>query len=154
MSKIQETTVSEALALLAQIPEFDPVDPSGGTWEESARRRITGRHVALEAIGISGKPVGALIAYERYKPSTLYCWLAGVLPSARRQGALRDLMNVMKSWAADRGFGTIEIGTKNRFRAMFTYLIKDGYMLLYAEPGETENLADYSLHLMKNLKES
>lgn len=152
MGAVRQAGTAEALSVLAGIPEFDPADPSGGTWEESARARLEGtRHLVLVADSAAGLPVGALIAYDRYHDGSLYCWLAGVAPEARRQGALAAMMEAMKAWASENGFTAIRIGTRNKFRGMLAYLVSDGYLFLEVEPPPGASPADYGLRLMKDL---
>lgn len=150
--KIRQATPAEALAVLTQIPEFGLVDPSGGTWEESADRRLFEReYVALIATGIDGSGVGALIAYQRYEPGILYCWLAGVFPSARRQGALTALMREMTHWGRGNGFTSLHIATRNRFHGMLSYLVRERY-LLYDVERRSLDPANYVLRFMKDLE--
>jgi hypothetical protein len=132
---VTEAPLDVALGVLSGVPEFDPDDGPHGTWAQSARTRLDSHDRLILVAGEPGAlPGGALIAYDRYQDGSLYCWLAGVVPAARRQGALTALMTIMKARAAERGYRAIRIGTQNRFGGMLTYLVKDGYLITEVVP--------------------
>lgn len=136
--RVSEAGLDVALGVLPMIPEFDPDDGEHGTWGESAAERLENReHLILVAQStLIRDPAGMLIAYDRYADGSLYCWLTGVIPAARRQGALSALMTAMKERAREQGYEGIRIGTQNRFRGMLAYLVRDGYAFLEVSPQE------------------
>lgn len=149
IAKVSEVPVSVALAVLPLIPEFDPDDGQHGSWAQSATARLEGREHLVLVTGNDEDPAGMLIAYDRYQDGSLYCWLAGVAPSARRQGMLASLMLVMDTWAREHGYRRIRIGTQNRFRGMLAYLVRDGYLFLEVQP--SNDVMQRRIRLVKDL---
>jgi hypothetical protein len=125
---VSEVAVDVALGVLPLIPEFDSDDGQYGSWAASAVMRLEDReHLSL--VTGNDEPTGMLIAYDRYGDGSLYCWLAGVVPSARRHGTLSAMMTVMRAWACEHDYLRIRIGTQNRFRGMLAYLVRDDYAI-------------------------
>ncbi len=93
--------------------------------------------------------VGFIVAYDRDDDRSLYCWMAGVIPQYRSQGAFGLLMKFMDKWAKEKGYNKIKIKTHNNFRQMLMYLVKNGFNFTLIEPAE--NILDYSIHVEKEL---
>lgn len=139
-----------ALSVLPFIPEFDQDDGPHGTWAASAKARLEGKDSLVFTASTEGSPLaGMLIAYDRYANGSLYCWLAAVVPPARRRGVLRALMTAMREQAVERGYASIRIGTLNRFRGMLAYLVSDGYAILSVTPAV--DLRDSRISLSREL---
>lgn len=113
----------------AMIPEFDkPADP------DYFRDRYEGKkHVILIAY-FNEEPIGYLIAYDKYSDGSIYCWMTGVVPQARKKGGLTKLMKVLEGWARTQGFDSIRIKTRNRRREMLSYLIKNDFLITEVLP--------------------
>jgi GNAT superfamily N-acetyltransferase len=149
MGHVEPASLAEALAVLSEVPEFGAQDIARQVPEHPG----AGAGTVLVAFSASGVPVGAVIAYDRYHDGSLYAWLAGVVPAARRQGALTALMAGLELQAEAAGYAAIRLSTRNRFRAMLAYLVRDGYIFLDVDqvaPGTSP--ADYKLRLIKQLR--
>jgi ribosomal protein S18 acetylase RimI-like enzyme len=146
-----QVTIERALSVLPQIPEFDPAElPSGyDSFAAAAKDFLSGEHLILAESDRRGQICGMLIAYDKYGDGSLYCWLAGVLPAARRQGALTAMMEEMEQWALARGYTSIRLSTRNRFRGMLAYLVKAGYLFITVKL--TPDARDASVHVRKEL---
>lgn len=140
----------DALARIhAQIPEFAAVD---GTFSDTAHfeSRCAGHnHVLTVAAYDDGRAAGYLVAYDRYKDGSLYCWMAGVVPAYRRRGALAALMTAQEDFARRHGLNAILIKTRNDKTAMLRWLLANGYM--FTDIDLRAPLAATRLHLRKDI---
>jgi ribosomal protein S18 acetylase RimI-like enzyme len=83
---ITETRLDQALRVLANIPEFDPLKPI--TYYQ--KRLEDTPHLILVAQDGS-KLVGCKIGYDRFADGSFYSWLGGVLPEYRKTGIAQAL---------------------------------------------------------------
>ncbi len=121
---VKESTIEVAVLVHKDIPEFDkPADVS--FFEARYKDKL---HVIFVAY-LDEKPIGYMIAYDKFGKNSVYCWMAGVIPEHRQAGALKNLMESLEKWCQDKKTHTIHIKTRNHRRAMLNYLIKNGYNL-------------------------
>ena len=121
---VEEGTIEEAKSVHAQMPEFEYP-------QDEIESRLGGKFpFILVAKGQDSQLIGYLISYNRYNDGSLYCWIAGVIPSFRRQGVLRELMRQQELFAKEKQFSSLKIKTMQKFPAMISFLKKDGYRLI------------------------
>lgn len=132
----------------ARIPEFAAAD---GTFSDAAhfKGRCDGQDCFAVAAWDGAAAAGYLIAYDRYKDGSLYCWMAGVVPAYRRSGVLRALMTALEDYARARGHTAIRIKTRNDKTAMLRWLVANGYMFTAIDARAP--LSDTRLHLRKEI---
>lgn len=141
---IKEDVIEKAVLVNAKIIEFDaPYDKN-----YFAKRYQGKKHLILAAY--YGKELaGYLVAYDRDNDGSFYCWMAGVDPEFRRKGILTSLMNYLVDWTKTQGYQKIKITTRNRRRAMLSYLVKQGFYFTGVE--EREKIEDFRIFLEKTL---
>lgn len=132
----------------AQIPEFMSAN---GIFSDAVHfeSRCAGEKFLALAAFDGQNPAGYLIAYDRYKDGSLYCWMAGVLPPYRRVGALAALMGTLEDFARAHGHHAIRIKTRNDKTAMLRWLVANGYMFTAIDARTP--LSDTRLHLRKEI---
>lgn len=136
-------------AIHAAIPEFmtgAAKTPDGAHFRDRAAAHGA---LALAAFDPGGAACGYLVAYDRYHDGSYYCWMAGVVPAARRQGVLRSLMTALAGHARDAGYKTLRIKTRNDKIAMLRWLIADGWQITAVD--KRAPLADSRIELIKTL---
>lgn len=123
MPQIKPATLAEAYQLHQQIPEFKEQMPLSKFEEELA----TTDKVQILTAHLNDKPIGYMISYDRFKDGSIYCWMTGVIPEARGQGALKAMMTELTDWAKAKGFTEIKIKTRNALREMLSFLAKNDF---------------------------
>lgn len=123
MLTIKPATLAEAYQLHLQIPEFKEQMALSKFEEELA----TTDKVQILIAHLNDKPIGYMISYDRFKDGSIYCWMTGVLPEGRGQGALTAMMNELIDWAKAKGFTEIKIKTRNALREMLSFLVKNNF---------------------------
>lgn len=97
---------------------------------EFFRRRFQGRHNVSNMVAmVDERHVGFITGFE-VTPSTLFCWLCGVLPDFRRQGISTQLIRGHHAWALDHGYSTMRFECNNQHRPMLHVAITEGYDLV------------------------
>lgn len=81
--------------------------------------------------------VGFKIGYDRYQDGSFYSWLGGVLPEYRKDSVAIQLAEEQEKWALASGFDAIRLKTRNRFRAMLIFALKNGFLIENIEIKET-----------------
>lgn len=121
---ILETSFKNALFVLNQIPEFDETFT-----HEKLQRRLDDTMLILVAY-LNNKAIGCKIAYRRFNDNSLYSWLGGVVPEFRKQGVATLLNQKMEKLAKEKGYKSISFKTRNKFKAMLQFAIKNGYNIV------------------------
>lgn len=144
MIEIKEISGFEpALRILKQIPEF-----SDGFSIGEFEKRLQNDAVILMA-WYNGIPAGCKIGYNHFKNKVFYSWLGGVLPEFRRNGLAQQLQEKMELIAKDRGYEFIRFKTRNRFAAMISLGLKNGFRIIDFIP--KENAMESRIILQKKL---
>ena len=65
-------------------------------------------------------PLGYLLGYN-IDSTNLYCWMAGVIPKARRRKVLTLLMDNLFSHASNNNYHKISIKTRNKHQFMLMF---------------------------------
>jgi GNAT superfamily N-acetyltransferase len=115
----------DAFSIHQQIPEFQ-IDST--TYDQLMERINNVKQALIFVAYVDNQPVGYLMGYERY--SSLYIWLAGVLPSHRREGIFFQLINRIEQWAMKRDYNSLTIKTRNCFKSMLLFLISHDFKLI------------------------
>jgi GNAT superfamily N-acetyltransferase len=124
---IETVSFNTIASIHKQIPEFDT---SASSTSQFFEQRTASAYTYAIAAKIDDTYVGYLVAYDRYADNSLYCWMVGVIPAARKQGVLSALMQDMIAHARSQGYTHIRIKTRNRRREMLQYLIAKGYNII------------------------
>ncbi len=142
---IRVGTIAECVAISNQIPEF-----SNGNYEEKTyeERLFNTRFLILVALD-QETPVGFKVGYERDADGSFYTWLGGVLPAYRKLHIAQRLADQQEEWAIKEGFNAIVLKTRNRFKAMLVFALKNGFCIEKVEP--KENIENYRIVLRKKL---
>jgi len=121
---IEECDFETIAALHAQIPEFQPA-----TAEFFAARCAGQNYIALQA-RLQGEAAGYLVAYDRYRDGSFYCWMTGVSPQYRSCGVFSALAGALEDYARDEGYRALRLKTRNSRREMLHWLVKNDYQAL------------------------
>ncbi|MBL7056811.1 GNAT family N-acetyltransferase [Candidatus Woesearchaeota archaeon] len=128
---IREVSLDEIMKINGKIPEF----------EEEPRlkfeTKLANKNHLLIAAYIEQQPAGYLIAYDKFGDGSIYCWMAGVIPSFRKQGILSQLMDYQDQWAQSKGYNKIKIKTRNNRRSMLSFLVKNDFYFTEVNAGDT-----------------
>ena len=130
---IREGTIAECIEISEKIPEF-----SSGNYDEAAYlQRLSNTQYLILVAEKDQQVVGFKIGYDRYQDGSFYSWLGGVLPEYRKDSIATQLANEQEKWALASGFDTIRLKTRNRFRAMLIFALKNGFLIENIEIKET-----------------
>lgn len=131
---IRRGTIAEAVTISRMLPEFN--DPYGAADYE--KRFANKPHLVSIAL-LDNKLTGFKVAYER--DGFCYSWLGGILPNYRRQGIAKALADAQEEWAAERGYTSITMKTRNRHRNMLFMALSRGFNIIGFEeyPDELES---------------
>ncbi len=134
--KIKEVSIEEIIKVNDTIIEFE-VHYDKNYFEDKYKKQTKLLIIAY----LDNKPAGYLIGYDRFNDSSFYCWLAGVSPKFRKKGILKSLMEYEEEWAKKHKYKKIVIKTRNKWRAMISYLVKYGYQFIEVQqkPDISEN---------------
>lgn len=126
---VREGSIEEAMMLFHAVPEFheNPDEPFP-TGEEIMLRIREQAHMILIA-EVDEQMAGAMIGYDKSHDGSAYCWLAGVDPNLRRNGALKSLMEELELWSQQKGFDRLTIATRNSRRSMLAFLVRHDFLL-------------------------
>ena len=125
---VKRVLIDEALKVHAQIPEFVETLPD----PQYFKNRYAGKDALILAAYSNNEAVGYLIGYS-IDPTNFYCWMAGVIPNARKHGALTLLIDEMFGYAGANNYQKISIKTRNKHRSMLMFLVKNGFNLVSVE---------------------
>lgn len=120
---IRDVNLAEILCIHAMIPEMRPAKST----EYYANRIKSRPHLALAAY-IDNQPAGFKLGYAENE-QTFYSWLGGVVPTYRRMGVAKALIEAQEHWAINAGYTCINVKSMNRYPGMLRLLIGTGYMI-------------------------
>lgn len=133
---IREGSISEAVEISLQIPEFH--NPHNDQIYEARLKGVP--HLVLVA-EVGGQLAGFKVGYEREKDGSFYSWMGGVLPAFRRHKLARKLAEQQESWAKARNYQCIRFKTRNRLKSMQIFALSRGFYLIgflpYEDPQES-----------------
>ncbi len=106
-----------------EIPEFEPL------FDKQKLLEILGDADYYACVAYEdNKPAGYMIAYDRYQDGSFYCFISAVLPAFRKSGVYSAMAEDRQAYAQEKGYKRLRIQTRNRFRSMLTYLIKNDWI--------------------------
>ncbi|KTG20266.1 hypothetical protein AUR67_11320 [Pseudoalteromonas sp. XI10] len=120
---IKPASLEDLLLVDSQIPEFD----GRNTFSKLQAKCADIEHLALVAY-IDNEPVAFKLGYA-LDSNTFYSWLGAVAPKCRGQGIAQALLNAQEAWVKTNNYRTIKVKSTNRFPAMLSMLIKNGYAI-------------------------
>lgn len=142
---IKQGSIDEIVALSAAIPEFN----NPYTAEEYRKRLSGSTHLILVAV-VNGSNAGFKVGYDRYSDGSFYSWMGGLLPQHRGKGIYQQLTFAMERWAAENGYSTILLKTRNRLLPMIRFCLSAGYHV--SGFSEHPNPMESRIYFRKELK--
>lgn len=142
--EIYQAKLTTALKVLRQLPEFDPLLENEHYFDKIRCRA----HLILIA-KVNLEVVGCKVAYDKYKDGSLYSWLGGVLPSARKSGVAKLLARYQEQWAKANGYQSIKFKTMNRHKTMLLFALKNGFDIYNVKVND--ELENYRIEMIKEL---
>lgn len=120
--------------------------------EEAINARVGDKaFFGLLAYSETGAPAGYMLCYDRYGDGSLYCWTSAVLPDCRGQGLYGEMAKKREAFAKEQGYDCLKIKTRNKFRAMLSFLVKDGWQ--FTDVKEADQTVDHAIYATKPLSE-
>ena len=146
--KVRTGSIAEIWALYSTLPEF-----SGELLDEAEFERALSFDTALLLVAErEGVTVGFKVGFDRYGDGSFYSWLGGVVPAARRTGVAKALLDEQERRVAVAGFDRVYVKTRNRFVAMLTMLLNNGYGIVGVNLPDDLPVADGRITLTKILR--
>lgn len=91
--------------------------------------RLNGKPQLIAMLAeVEGEPVAFKIGYEKY-PGIFFSWLGGVLPSNRRSGIARQLLQKQHDWCVSRGYDEIQTETFGDVPEMLILNLAEGFQV-------------------------
>ncbi len=145
MLTIKTSSIEDAYQIHLQIPEFENRVPL----EEFRKKLASNPDQRIIIAYHDQKPIGYMVSYDRFKDGSIYCWMTGVIPEARGQGALKAMMLDLIDWAKNKNYQELKIKTRNVRRAMLNFLVKNNFNFLEVE--QRKLLKNHRILLIKKL---
>ena len=123
MIHICEGSFQECVDLSSKIPEFNSPYKI-----EEYKKRCARESLVLIA-EIDNQLVGFKIGYDRFKNGSFYSWMGGVSPKFRRMGVAYSLANFQEKWAAENGFSSILLKTRQKHDEMIAFSLNRGFII-------------------------
>ena len=116
MIHIRVGAFQECVDLSSKIPEFN----SPYKIEEYKKR------CARESLVLIAEIDNQLVGF---KNGSFYSWMGGVLPKFRRMGVAYSLANFQEKWAAENGFSSILLKTRQKHDEMIAFSLNRGFII-------------------------
>jgi ribosomal protein S18 acetylase RimI-like enzyme len=140
--KITEGEAEIAYHLAQLIPEFSDPLPRA-----KFDNRLNQTDSMILVVYLDGQPVGFKIGYHRN--GEYYSWLGAILPAFRMIGLAKILAFEMEKRALTMGYQTIWMKTRNRYKGMLLFAIRNGFQIVDIE--KADRLDQYRIILEKKL---
>ncbi|MBA4851949.1 GNAT family N-acetyltransferase [Emticicia sp. BO119] len=138
-------TVAECVAISQLIPEF-----SDGIYDEKIYETRLFNTKSLILVAVAGDTlVGFKVGYKRDNDGSFYTWMGGVLPNYRKQSIAQQLADAQERWVKQEGFNAIVMKTRNRFKSMLLFALKNGFNVEEVE--QKGAIEDHRIILRKKL---
>lgn len=141
---VNKVRINTAIAVHKQVSEFDK-----NYLDHFFEQRLVGRKHLITVAYLGKNPAGYMISYDD-RDGSVYCWMAGVIPEFRRNCALHAMMGFLENWALKNGFSKVKIKTRNKWRGMLTYLVKNGF--LFTKVDGYEDVGENRIYLEKDIR--
>ena len=122
---IKQASIEEAVEVDRKIPEFN----KNYFLEKKFKKKLEGKDALILVAYSKNEPVGYIVLYDKGEKN-LYAWMGGVLPNYRKKGAWKGLMKEAEKIALEKGYKRISAKSKNKFKPMLIYLLKNGYSIV------------------------
>ncbi|MBN1175481.1 GNAT family N-acetyltransferase [Candidatus Woesearchaeota archaeon] len=122
---IKEGNLDDAIKVDALIPEFE----NHYNKESYSKRLDKSKHLILVAF-IENKLAGYKIGSDRFEDGSFYTWVGGVVPEFRKMKVAKALAEYQENWARNQGFSSIILKTRNRYKNMLLFAIKNGFQII------------------------
>lgn len=144
---IREGNIQEAFDFTAQIPEFAFNPYPIQKYYDRLTSDIPHLIVVAE---IDQTLIGYKVGYDRdLDGKRFYSWLGAVLPDYRYMGIAKKMADYQEIWASKQGYTHVYFRTRNRFKSMLIFAIKNGFNIIDFE--QRVGLLDYRITLQKEL---
>jgi len=140
--RIVQSAPEDAYSVSLQIPEFDPWYP-WSRWEQ----HLQGKAVIALVAFVGDISAGFKVGY--HASDHFYSWIGGVVPDYRRMGVATLLADVQEALVRASGTRVIRMKTRNRFREMLHFAVKQGFYLTGVE--QRGIVEDWRITLHKNV---
>ena len=87
------------------------------------------RRVHLVLVRHGGEPVAFKVGFQS-EPGTFSSWRGGVLPSARRQGVARRMLEVQHAWCREERFAFVQTQTSADNQPMLILNLQSGFRIV------------------------
>lgn len=142
--QISEATIEDIIQISRKIPEFhNPYDQ-----QEYQTRLSHVPFLALKAV-CNNRDVGFKLGYELNK-DYFYSWFGGILPAYRQAGIAQALATEQEKWAKENGYKFIRLKTRNMFKPMLIFALKNGFNILEIE--KREDIREHRILLEKHIQ--
>ena len=139
----EDNTLENLIIVLNKIPEF-----SGDFTFDYLERRLQ-KHAIILVAYADEEPVACKVGYNRFFDGSFYSWLGGVIPEYRKKGIAEKLNLKMEEISKNAGYTSLIFKTRNKFKAMLQFGLKNGYEIVGFE--EKTNSAENRIILKKQL---
>ncbi len=82
--------------------------------------------------------IGFKIGYQ-LEQSIFYSWLGGVHQGYRRKGVAKELALLQENTIREKGYRTLRTKSKNQFKPMMIFNLKNGFDIIGTEKGSDGN---------------
>ena len=137
-------TINDVLYLISRIPEFDQKHS-----EVDFKNRFKNCKSLILIAHFNGEKVGFKVGYDRFKDGSFYSWIGGVMPNYRRRKIAYSLAVEQEKWARRKDFDRIIVKTRNKYSAMLSFLINNGFKISDMEKRNAIN--DHRIILTKEI---
>jgi len=145
---VRAGSIEEIWKMYCALPEFSAELIDQADFERALSFESSVSLVAEQG----GTAVGFKVGFDRYGDGSFYSWLGGVAPQARRSGVARALLDEQEKQVVAAGFDRIYVKTRNRFVAMLTMLLTNGYGIVGVNLPDDLPVADGRITLCKILR--
>ncbi|NKF52034.1 GNAT family N-acetyltransferase [Shewanella sp. WXL01] len=142
-SQLSSKVLSELTRLTHMIPELDRPQT-----ELDLQQRLANKPCLVLLAYVEDELAGFKLGYAE-SDTVFYSWLGGVAPDFRNLGLAKSMLEYQEKWAAEQGYQTMTVKTRNHFKAMLTMLVRSQYQITEIAPAA--DIAHNKLHLQKQL---
>lgn len=137
--EIRSGSFKEILSIHSKIPEMIAIDDT----EFFIDRIGSKKYISLVA-EVSGALSGYKLGYW-LDSNVFYSWLGGVIPTRRKQGIAKALLDRQEKEVQSAGAKEILVKSMNKYPGMLIMLIANGYKVIgYEKPGLKDGKIEFS----------
>ncbi|QSX33805.1 GNAT family N-acetyltransferase [Shewanella avicenniae] len=144
VTELSGTHITQIIALMEQIPEYDPVDAVA-----DIRQRLYDKRILLQLLEVEGELAGFNLGYA-LDEQRFFSWLGGIATDWRGLGLAEQLLAAQEQWLQANGYQSVKIQTRNQYRPVLNLLIRNRYQVVDLAP-VADDVSQYRLSLQKSL---